>query len=186
MPEQFLYEQLNAVSSMGFLKKEVLQSLVDNLNPQFELRPYQIEAFARFIHCYHNDFPGKTFPLHVLFNMATGSGKTLAVLMILNLSILFPAKTGLLSIPFTAPVRKKLSSACWTDICKGYKPNTSKFTCPSMKDTSPSIILLMGKPFNRTLSFSCAKKTENFSPTNSSSSRKAGISRSMTVGKKRF
>src|SRR6266508_3791169 len=77
MPEQFLYEILNAVSSMGFLKKEVPDSVARNLNPNHELRPYQIEAFARFFHCHKNEFPGKNLPLHFLFNMATGSGKTL-------------------------------------------------------------------------------------------------------------
>ncbi len=75
--QQFLYEQLNAVSSMGFLKTEVPDSVAQNLNPKYELRPYQAEAFARFFHCYKNDFPNKTYPLHFLFNMATGSGKTL-------------------------------------------------------------------------------------------------------------
>src|SRR6266536_3319216 len=77
MPEQFLYETLNAVSSMGFLKQEVPDSIFKNLNPDYELRGYQIEAFARFLYCYKNDFPNKTYPLHFLFNMATGSGKTL-------------------------------------------------------------------------------------------------------------
>ena len=77
MPEPFLYEQLDTLSQWGSIKKEVPQSMARNLNPRYELRPYQVEAFARFIHCYHNDFPGKTYPLHFLFNMATGSGKTL-------------------------------------------------------------------------------------------------------------
>jgi len=77
MPDQFLYETLNAVSSMNFLKKEVPDSVSKNLNPKFELRLYQIEAFARFFHCHKNDFPNKALPLHFLFNMATGSGKTL-------------------------------------------------------------------------------------------------------------
>lgn len=77
MPDQFLYETLDAVSSMGFLKKEMPDSVKLNLNPKYELRGYQIEAFARFFHCYKNDFPNKSFPLHFLFNMATGSGKTL-------------------------------------------------------------------------------------------------------------
>jgi len=77
MPEQFLYETLNAVSSMGFIKKEIPDSVAQNLNPKYELRGYQVEAFARFFHCYKNDFPDKTYPLHFLFNMATGSGKTL-------------------------------------------------------------------------------------------------------------
>jgi len=77
MADKFLYEELDAVSKMGFLKKEVPDFLKDNLNPKFRLRPYQIEAFARFFHCLDNDFPGKDWPLHFLFNMATGSGKTL-------------------------------------------------------------------------------------------------------------
>jgi type III restriction enzyme len=77
MTEKFLYEELDAVSIMGFLKKEVPDFLKDNLNPKFELRPYQIEAFSRFFHCLDNNFPGKDWPLYFLFNMATGSGKTL-------------------------------------------------------------------------------------------------------------
>lgn len=77
MPEPFLYEQLDAASSMGFLNKEVPDSIAQNLNPRYELRPYQVDAFARFLHCYKNDFPHKAYPLHFLFNMATGSGKTL-------------------------------------------------------------------------------------------------------------
>jgi type III restriction enzyme len=75
--DQFLYEQLNGASSMGFLKMEVPDSVAQNLNPKYELRPYQVETFTRFFHCYKNDFPNKTYPLHFLFNMATGSGKTL-------------------------------------------------------------------------------------------------------------
>jgi len=77
MAEKFLYEELDAVSKLGFLKKEIPNYLKDNLNHKFELRPYQEEAFARFFHCLDNDFPGKEWPLHFMFNMATGSGKTL-------------------------------------------------------------------------------------------------------------
>ena len=77
MPEQFLYQSLDAFSQFGGLRKEIPNSVKLNLNPKFELRKYQIDAFARFIHCYKNDFPGKSSPLHFLFNMATGSGKTL-------------------------------------------------------------------------------------------------------------
>lgn len=77
MADKFLYEELDAVSNMGFLKKDIPDFLKDNLNPKFEPRPYQEEAFARFFHCLDNDFPGKDWPLHFLFNMATGSGKTL-------------------------------------------------------------------------------------------------------------
>ena len=77
MADKFLYEELDAVSNMGFLKKEIPNYLKDNLHPKFELRTYQEEAFARFFHCLDNEFPGKEWPLHFLFNMATGSGKTL-------------------------------------------------------------------------------------------------------------
>ena len=77
MADKFLYEILDSAYELGFLKKEIPDFLKDNLNPKFELRPYQEEAFARFFHCLDNDFPGKDWPLHFLFNMATGSGKTL-------------------------------------------------------------------------------------------------------------
>ena len=77
MAEKFLSETLDSVSEMGFLNKEIPDYLKGNLNPAFELRPYQEEAFARFFHCLDNHFPGKEKPLHFLFNMATGSGKTL-------------------------------------------------------------------------------------------------------------
>jgi len=75
--DRFLYETLDSASELGFLKKEIPDFIKDNLNPKFELRPYQEEAFARFFHCLNNEFPGKDWPLHFLFNMATGSGKTL-------------------------------------------------------------------------------------------------------------
>jgi type III restriction enzyme len=77
MADKFLYETLDSASELGLLKKEIPAHLKENLNPRFELRPYQEEAFVRFFHCLDNDFPGKDWPLHFLFNMATGSGKTL-------------------------------------------------------------------------------------------------------------
>jgi len=77
MADKFLYEELDAVSKWGDLKNDIPEYLKDNLNPRYELRPYQIEAFARFFRCLDNNFPGKDRPLQFLFNMATGSGKTL-------------------------------------------------------------------------------------------------------------
>ena len=74
MNDKFLYNELDSVSKMGFLKREIPDFLKDNLNPVFELRPYQVEAFTRFFHCLENEFPGKEWPLHFLFNMATGRG----------------------------------------------------------------------------------------------------------------
>ena len=75
MAEKFLYGELDALSKHGALSKDIPSFLKDNL--RFKLRPYQEEAFARFFHCFEKDFPSKTNPLHLAFNMATGSGKTL-------------------------------------------------------------------------------------------------------------
>ena len=77
MPEQFLYEKLGNISEFGALSKEMPKSITLNLNPRYEMRPYQDEALFRFMYCYEKDYPGKTLPMHLLFNMATGSGKTL-------------------------------------------------------------------------------------------------------------
>ncbi len=77
MPDNFLYQDLNSAIQLGFLNVEIPDWLRENLNPKFDRRSYQEEAFARFFHCLDNDFPGKEHPLHLLFNMATGSGKTL-------------------------------------------------------------------------------------------------------------
>ena len=77
MPNLFLYERLDALSEFGGVDKEIPNSITQNLNSEFIIRPYQEEAFARFIHCFNNSFDGKCTPLHLLFNMATGSGKTL-------------------------------------------------------------------------------------------------------------
>ncbi len=73
----YLYQQLDSVSRMGFLKKEIPGFVAENLNSNFELREYQKETFARFFHCYNGEYEGKEYPLYFLFNMATGSGKTL-------------------------------------------------------------------------------------------------------------
>ena len=78
MPQKFLYDTI--VEEFGrrtIAATEIPAYLTDNLNPEFELRPYQEEAFALFMLCFENDFDGKEHPLHLLFNMATGSGKTL-------------------------------------------------------------------------------------------------------------
>ena len=73
----FLYQRLDADSKLGILDKEIPGCITQNLNPEFKIRKYQKEAFARFIHCFNKDFEEKCSPLHLLFNMATGSGKTL-------------------------------------------------------------------------------------------------------------
>ena len=78
MAEKFLYDTiLEEFGRRTLQNTEIPDYLKDNLNPKFELRPYQEEAFARFLLCFEEDFDGKEKPLHFLFNMATGSGKTL-------------------------------------------------------------------------------------------------------------
>ena len=78
MSDKFLYETiLEEFGRRTIQNTEIPDYLSDNLNPKFELRPYQDEAFARFFLCFANNFEGKETPLHLLFNMATGSGKTL-------------------------------------------------------------------------------------------------------------
>ena len=78
MAAKFLYDTiLEEFGRRTLQNTEIPDYLKDNLNPKFELRPYQEEAFARFFLCFEEDFDGKEKPLHFLFNMATGSGKTL-------------------------------------------------------------------------------------------------------------
>lgn len=78
MQNKFLYDLvLEEFGKRTIQSTEIPQSLTDNLNPTFELREYQKEAFVRFLLCFENNFPGGEEPLHFLFNMATGSGKTL-------------------------------------------------------------------------------------------------------------
>ena len=82
MSDLFLYQRLDALSEFelwDLVDREIPDSITQNLNPAFEIRPYQEEAFVRFIHCLNKGFEGKGFPLYLLFNMATGSGKTLVM-----------------------------------------------------------------------------------------------------------
>ena len=54
MLEQFLLEQLEIAFNFGVPKPEMPDSITQNLNPAFELRPYQEDAFASFIHYFNN------------------------------------------------------------------------------------------------------------------------------------
>jgi type III restriction enzyme len=75
----FLYDILiQEFGKRAIAQVTVPNHITDNLKPGFGLRPYQIEAFQRFILCDSEDFEGKPKrPFHLLYNMATGSGKTL-------------------------------------------------------------------------------------------------------------
>lgn len=75
----YLYDLL--INEFG--KREVARTQVPNFvadNLKYQIRPYQEEAFQRFILCYNEDFDEKpNKPYHLLYNMATGSGKTLVM-----------------------------------------------------------------------------------------------------------
>ena len=71
----FLYEKIDTLREVGVSKK-LPQYVPDNLNPNFELRPYQTAAFENFITYFESDKLCQK-PTQTLFHMATGSGKTL-------------------------------------------------------------------------------------------------------------
>src|SRR5690554_109754 len=75
----FLYDiLLQEFGKRAISQVEVPAHITDNL--RFGQRPYQVEAFQRFILCHSENFEGKPHkPLHLLYNMATGSGKTLVM-----------------------------------------------------------------------------------------------------------
>jgi len=74
---QTLLEELNVASKLNVLEpyKKLPDYVVKNLNQRFAIRLYQQEAVARFIY-YLTDYPDKSYPVHLLFNMATGCGNT--------------------------------------------------------------------------------------------------------------
>ncbi|WP_022670415.1 DEAD/DEAH box helicase family protein [Hippea alviniae] len=83
-----LSQEYDVLYKHGVIKKDIPKYITDNLNPRFKLRPYQIEAIARFIYYMEEDFnSNRNKPTQLLFNMATGSGKTL--LMAANILYLY-------------------------------------------------------------------------------------------------
>lgn len=75
----FLHEIFNNPFAKRALSQvDVPNWIIDNLKPGFGHRPYQIEAFKRYIYLDQEDLEEKPIkPYHLLYNMATGSGKTL-------------------------------------------------------------------------------------------------------------
>jgi type III restriction enzyme len=75
----FLYDVFNnPFAKKALAQVDIPNWISDNLKPGFGLRPYQIEAFKRYIYLDQEDFEEKPKkPYHLLYNMATGSGKTL-------------------------------------------------------------------------------------------------------------
>nr|WP_296053374.1 DEAD/DEAH box helicase family protein [uncultured Blautia sp.] len=70
----FLHEKIDVLRENGYIC-DVPSYIPENLNPIFELRPYQKVAFENFIT--HFESQKCPHPTQVLFHMATGSGKTL-------------------------------------------------------------------------------------------------------------
>ncbi len=77
----FLYDTLlQEFGKRAIAQIAIPNHITDNLKPGFGQRPYQTEAFQRFIICHSENFEGKPRkPFHLLYNMATGSGKTLVM-----------------------------------------------------------------------------------------------------------
>lgn len=75
----FLHEIFNNPFARKALAQVSLPNgITDNL--KFGIRPYQEEAFKRYLYTEQEDFDEKpNKPLHLLYNMATGSGKTLVM-----------------------------------------------------------------------------------------------------------
>ena len=76
-----LNDTLNAglkFSGPSFYSSKVPEFIYNNLKSGFGQRPYQQEAFGRFVF-YWNEYHEKPkgVPIQLLYHMATGSGKTL-------------------------------------------------------------------------------------------------------------
>ena len=71
----WLYEEINIAKKFNAYK-DLPQFVKDNLNPSFQVRPYQEDALRNFITYYETDSMHVNKSIHTLFHMATGSGKT--------------------------------------------------------------------------------------------------------------
>ena len=74
-----LNDQYSSLISMERLPFEVPEHIKANIRPDYKERPYQTEAFKRFVDYTKNYRPTQknNRPTQLLFHMATGSGKTL-------------------------------------------------------------------------------------------------------------
>jgi len=75
---KFLFEKLyGEYGRVNIHQREIDEAILSNLNPKFNLRYYQEQAFQMFETFFEEDHPFKHKPMSLLFYMATGSGKTL-------------------------------------------------------------------------------------------------------------
>lgn len=72
----FLYEELATARKYNPTAFAMPKEIAPNLNSEFQIRPYQRQAFENFAFHFAGPTPCKK-PMQVLFHMATGSGKTL-------------------------------------------------------------------------------------------------------------
>ncbi len=70
----FLFEKIDTMKEVG-IYSELPKYITENLNANFELRPYQESAFCNYITYFESKL--RLHPAQTLFHMATGSGKTL-------------------------------------------------------------------------------------------------------------
>lgn len=74
---------LHEIFNNPFARKALAQVPIPNGisdNLKYSIRPYQEEAFKRYLYTEQEDFDEKPKkPLHLLYNMATGSGKTMVM-----------------------------------------------------------------------------------------------------------
>ena len=84
MAEEQLHSKLTTGATFlggdNFYQKKGPEYIFQNLKDGFGQRPYQKEAFGRFVY-YLEDYPNrpKGVPTQLLYHMATGSGKTLVM-----------------------------------------------------------------------------------------------------------
>ena len=75
----FLYSIFDNPFARKALEQVELPNYISD-NIKYGIRPYQEEAFKRYIYLDKEDFEEKpNKPYHLLYNMATGSGKTLVM-----------------------------------------------------------------------------------------------------------
>ena len=77
--KEFLYDSILKECGKKVIQTTPIPSCISD-NLKNTIRPYQKEAFQRFLTYYNEEFEGKQRGnYHLLFNMATGSGKTMVM-----------------------------------------------------------------------------------------------------------
>ncbi|KHL91638.1 methylase [Paenibacillus sp. IHB B 3415] len=72
----YLFEQIEQGKNFPDAYVPLPALIEKNINPEFVLRPYQIDAFRNFVTYFENE-SFRRYPSQTLFHMATGSGKTM-------------------------------------------------------------------------------------------------------------